>query len=287
MGQINSDSSQTACIVCNASLDKKNPYTWQCPKCGFWSAKLDAGVGRGIDGIEALRRSNFVTICDQLERHGSLSGKRVLEIGCAEGWFLNEASKRGAVVVGIEPSDVAEIARAAGHKVHVGFFPDVLGADEKFDYIVFNDVFEHLPDPSFILEACAQTLSVGGTLVINLPSSNGFFFKMGRLFDRFGVRSLFDRLWQKGFASPHLWYFNERTLDAFVTKSGVFEKTNGFELEVIRSEGLKERISASHQGIVGVLMTYAIRLLIPVIKAFPSDIIVQTYKKKSTETGSH
>lgn len=66
---------------------------------------LQAGSGRGIEGLEAVRALNFETILDRMEELLSAADPRVLEVGCTKGWFLERAAPGGGMrVEGIEPS---------------------------------------------------------------------------------------------------------------------------------------------------------------------------------------
>lgn len=89
-----------------------------------------------------------------------------------------------------------------GLPVRPGYFPDALTPDESFDAIVFNDVIEHIPDIASALDACNARLSENGLLVLNLPNSRGFFYRLSKIFARLGWRNPFNRLWQKDLPSP-------------------------------------------------------------------------------------
>ncbi|MTI09486.1 class I SAM-dependent methyltransferase [Curvivirga aplysinae] len=269
------------CIICNSKMNAKSDWAYQCSNCNFWRSTLEPGAGRGIEGLEELRRSNFKILSDKFEELTSLSGKSCLEVGCAEGWFLDEAKARGAECIGIEPSEVSKLSQAAGHDVKVGFFPDILDQGRQFDIIIFNDVFEHLPDPVDAIKQCENYLNEDGYLILNLPNSGGLFFKISATLAKFGASSIFNRLWQKGFPSPHLTYFNERNLDAFIAKYTKLQKCKNFPLPALHTQGLKERIKTSHQGLKGQILYLGIRMGLPIIQACPSDIIVSIFQKHS------
>ena len=128
---------------------------------GFFILRWEAGAG--IDGLEALRRANFELLLDRLENQGSIRGKRLLEVGSARGWFLEAAGKRGADVRGIEPeAENARVAQDHGLSVETGLFPQDLEDRGPYDLIVFNDVFEHIPQPSNLIGEVADLLSPGG-----------------------------------------------------------------------------------------------------------------------------
>lgn len=106
-----------------------------------------------------------------------------------------------------------------------GFFPDCLaggGVDARpYDLIVFNDVFEHLPDVNQAMAACRARLAPGGRLDINLPASSGALYRLSRRLFRIGRPGSFERLWQKDFPSPHLSYFNSVNLARLAPRHGL------------------------------------------------------------------
>ena len=72
-----------------------------------------------------------------------------------------------------------------------------LFSNGPFDAIIFNDVFEHLPDPIDAIVAVERLLADDGILVLNLPSSDGLFFRVSTLLNRLGWRGPYERLWQR------------------------------------------------------------------------------------------
>ena len=82
-----------------------------------------------------------------------------------------------------------------------GFFLGDLQDHGPYDVIAFNDVFEHLPSPVLAIKRVEELLSVDGTVVINLPSSEGALFRIATLLAAMGFTSPLERLWQMAF--PH------------------------------------------------------------------------------------
>lgn len=267
------------CVVCQNQLTEQLPWLFRCNSCGLNASSLVAGSGRGIEGLEAVRRKNFRKMCNWLEQCWVLSGKSVLEVGCAEGWFLEEAVRRGMTVKAIEPSAAhAEYSRSKGFDVINGFFPDDVDLEQQFDFVIFNDVFEHLPDPVKAIHHSEALLRQGGVLVLNLPSNRGVLYRLAEFFAKFGNRTILERLWQKGFSSPHLFYFNASTLRRFIKQQTLLEHIKTFTLDTIVPDGLSERVSASHSRWRGIL-NIGLLCAIPVLKILPADIIVGVFQK--------
>lgn len=90
-----------------------------------------------------------------------LTGMRVLDIGCAEGFFSFEAERRGArEVIAIDsfPDSVRRfnIVRAARQSNATAFLMNVYDLEPKrlgtFDLVLFYGVFYHLKHPQYALE---------------------------------------------------------------------------------------------------------------------------------------
>jgi len=90
-----------------------------------------------------------------------LSGKRVLDIGCAEGFFSFEAERRGArEVIGIDsfPASIRRfnITKAARQSNATAYLMNVYDLEPKrlgtFDLVLFYGVFYHLKHPQYALE---------------------------------------------------------------------------------------------------------------------------------------
>jgi SAM-dependent methyltransferase len=168
-----------------------------------------------------------------------LRDARVLDVGSAYGWFLEEASRAGAVSVGIEP-DERLAARSYG-EVRVGRFPDALVSDERFDVIAFNDVLEHIPDVRGALEACRTSLRPEGLLSVNIPTADGLAFRASQKLARLHIRGPYERLWQRGLASPHLHYFSTTALTDLLGRCGIRVRTVQ-ALPAMTRKGLWQRI---------------------------------------------
>lgn len=100
------------------------------------------------------------SLVDDVEKHGSVKGLKVLDIGCNDGSLLEEFERRGAIPYGIEPTDAANEALAKGYYVDKAYLD--LAEAESFverhghpDLITFVNVFAHIENLPAVLEALA------------------------------------------------------------------------------------------------------------------------------------
>jgi len=283
----------SGCPVCGAPM--RGPvagFRYDCPQCGYARAALsvaiaDAPTGAALreDDREAalapLRRRNFETVLDRLALCAPPPA-RLLEVGCAHGWFLDAAHRRGYAVQGVEPDRaIGAQAVARGHAVALGFFPDALPDGAKFDVVAFNDVFEHLPDPRAALGAVHGVLREGGVLAINLPSSRGAFYRIAEALRRCGWRAPHDRLWQAGFPSPHLSYFHPEAL-ARLARSAGFSELERQALPSLAREGLWQRLryDARASWLSCAVTWTGVSVAAPLLRRLPSDITLQLFRRE-------
>jgi cyclopropane fatty-acyl-phospholipid synthase-like methyltransferase len=99
-----------------------------------------------------------------------LSGKTVLDIGCAKGDFLNHIQRYGYDVAGYE-----EICAENRYEfpIYYGSPQELINRGQKYDIITAWGVLEHLQQPSKYFDMAYQLLNHGGyflLLVTNIES---------------------------------------------------------------------------------------------------------------------
>lgn len=141
------------------------------------------------------------------------SRKNFLEIGCGNGFFLEEAKKRGfKKIYGVEPS-LEAIKKAPTAVIREKIIPDLfkksLFKSNSFDFICFFHTLDHIVEPNRFLQDCYWVLKKEGLVLCITHDVSALSAKI------FGELSpIFD--------IEHTYLFRKETLKR------IFEK-NGFE----------------------------------------------------------
>lgn len=268
-------------------------WHFECPLCGLERSTLEANINRDNSMDEAareaalnpIRQHNFHLLLDRLRTcfpPSSPGGRRprLLDVGCAHGWFIEKAGQYYDVL-GLEPDEqVARRAQKRKLPVRTGYFPAALADDEQFDVIVFNDVLEHIPETQTILQECERRLLPGGMILINAPDKGGFFYRTAKILSTLGRSKSFERMWQAGMPSPHLYYFNSLAISNISRHAGL-AVCDEMSLPAISTRGLYKRIlyAGNVSRVKALLICAGIYLLTPLIRLCPSDISVWMLKR--------
>jgi len=210
-----------ACPACGTPTTHRFLYAkngceiFQCAACGLGRAQAPAFdpaayythgyfSGDRADGYadylgaEAVLRREFARTVDFIRRYRR--GGKLLEIGCAYGFFLQEA-RRHFTVSGIElAKDAAAYCRRQGLAVEAGTADDAKRGSGPFDVIVLLDVIEHLPDPHATMAALARALAPDGVIVL----TTGDFASLAARALRSG--------WRLMTPPQHLWFFTAASM---------------------------------------------------------------------------
>lgn len=148
--------------------------------------------------------------------------RKLLDVGCAAGFFVDEAAKRGWKVEGLDVSGFAVeyVKERFGHEA---YNTSLIDADflEPSSYSVISmfDVIEHVPDPKANIERAAELLQSGGVMVLITPD-------VGSLVARLtGKRWIGYKL-----SEEHVYYFSDKTLARMLNEAG-------FDVVDVRHEG--------------------------------------------------
>jgi SAM-dependent methyltransferase len=159
-------------------------------------------------GAEPILRREFAREVKFIRSYCS-SGK-LIEIGCAYGFFLQEA-KRYFDVAGIEfADDAAAHGRRNSLDVRTGVADEsTLAEFGNADVFVLLDVIEHLPEPYETLSLCARHLKPGGIIVL----TTGDFASP--------VARWSGPAWRLMTPPQHLWFFTPGSFRALASRLGL------------------------------------------------------------------
>lgn len=200
---------------------------WQCRNCGMafiwpqpsWEAIKELysqdyfcnpeSASAGYDNYHEDKKLILKTFDKRLNKIEKLYPQkgRLLDLGCAMGFFLEVASGHGWEIYGVDVSKMA--ADVAGQEFGDRIFNDILEnldfPDNYFDVITAWDYLEHVTEPQEIVSICRRILKPGGLLVLTTPDLSS------------RVAQLAQDSWM-GYKEDHLFYFTRKSLSIILQK---------------------------------------------------------------------
>ncbi len=223
----------TRCEVCGRETEHVEVYEkWgfsilECRACGLGSTRVEASFsseelydrdyyqGGRRDGYadyaisEQVLKHEFRRTLARLRRVGPAHG-RLLEVGCAFGFFLEEAQLYYECQ-GIELSEVAvRECRARGLTVHQGEVEtEILQRLGTMDAVAMLDCVEHLANPAEVLKRLAAALRPGGSLILTTGDWSSL------------PARLLGRRWRLMTPPQHLFFFSRSNLSQLLERRGL------------------------------------------------------------------
>ena len=161
-----------------------------------------------------------------LKYENLLTKQNALDIGCSNGFFLDELLKRGYQnLYGCEPS--TEAKEMASEKIRdnifTGFFEDKVYEDNFFNLICCFQTLDHLSNPLDFLKTCYKKLKTNGAVYIIVHNTNALQYKIFR--EKSPIIDV-----------EHIYLFNPDNLKLLLSKAGfadskVFPVKNSYPLE--------------------------------------------------------
>jgi 2-polyprenyl-3-methyl-5-hydroxy-6-metoxy-1,4-benzoquinol methylase len=119
-----------------------------------------------------VRNYQFKIKESSIEKTKISTGKKVLDVGCGTGNFVNHLNNHGWNAEGVETDEKArEIAQLSNIKVYKNIN---LVDSEKYDVITMWHVLEHVYNLNDYMQKLRGLLKKDGLLVIAVPNSNSY-----------------------------------------------------------------------------------------------------------------
>jgi 2-polyprenyl-3-methyl-5-hydroxy-6-metoxy-1,4-benzoquinol methylase len=177
---------------------------------------------------------------------GEGRGRRILDVGAADGIVSRRLTERGWRVTGVEGD--AALAQAGARWCERMLtanlnreIPEVVG---PFDAILYGDVLEHLVDPLRVLVELDRALVPDGFVVISVPNIAHLYIRLLLLVGRFDYidRGILD--------DSHLRFFTQRSLRALLADAGLtverFTATPAPLYQILPASWHKRWVGATH-----------------------------------------
>jgi len=165
----------------------------------------DAGNGFLNTAYRAVRSH---TLKSKLSLINKLSKqkRRVLDVGCGTGAFLETCKKDGWAIMGVEPD--ANARAVSTNKLRIEISPDLnlLTGTGPFDVISLWHVLEHIPNLDETIQQLYELMADEGTLLIAVPNSDSYDAKY------------FGENWAAYDVPRHLYHFTPSTIESLFTK---------------------------------------------------------------------
>ena len=182
------------------------------------------GYGRN-DYLSPITIKRYNDILDDFEKYKKT--KKLLDVGCGIGYFLEIAIKRGWQVFGTEYTDEAiEICRKKGISMHKGVLNAENYEEESFDIITSFEVIEHINNPIPELKNFYKLLRKGGLVYLTTPNFNSLL--------RYRLKSEYNVICYP----EHLSYYTPKTLKKVFLNTGFQKKkieTTGISLTRLKT----------------------------------------------------
>lgn len=215
-------------LVCKDYLASGQSFAiQQCDACGFrftnprpdetaigsyYESEQYISHNDGSSGVisMAYRTVRKYTLESKLQLVNKLhqGRRRLLDVGCGTGAFLETCKKVGWDIVGVEPDSDARAVSAK--KLQVAIEPNLsaLTGVDSFDIISLWHVLEHMPSLGQTIPQLYELLTRTGTLLIAVPNSDSY------------DATYFKEYWAAYDVPRHLHHFTPSTIEPLFERYG-------------------------------------------------------------------
>jgi len=268
----------------------------QCENCGYVFTKQVMGdeeyehfyqdyhrkiaaYNKDFEYHDTAKYSQKITVFRQIfyainEHLPEKKNKKILDVGCYLGSFLDFAREQGAETHGSElDENYVDYVKAKGHACYYGTIEDLDLPDQYFDVITLQEVFEHVTHPVDMLASLRQLLSPGGLLIVEVPNMS-FHYVKGKI-EKNILKKLMNRP-EVGLAPHHhLNHFTVKSLNHLLSQKG---------FHVVRTEMRKSRAVAGRHSMMAenalYLWNYVSDILYKTIRVSVGNAILITARKE-------
>jgi 2-polyprenyl-3-methyl-5-hydroxy-6-metoxy-1,4-benzoquinol methylase len=209
------------CLICgSANLNPLQAYSEahlaRCIDCSFvFCSRIPSNeeLAKHYDGyprateLPALTKKRYHEILERLEQ--LCSGRRILDVGCGDGHFLEVALERGWKAYGTEfTDDAVRVCRDKGIEMRQGPLSKDMFS-EAFDVVTSFEVIEHINNPVAEMKIIYDLLKPGGLFYCTTPNFNST------------SRRFLGPKWNVIEYPEHLSYYTPGTLDQLFRNTGL------------------------------------------------------------------
>ena len=166
-----------SCIACNIGVMKDlgnipDGKIFQCDYCDTLRLQTDNNCFPKLTkeygnayrtGIDSKKHRRIFKLFQQIVGDIPCQNKKLLDIGCGDGSFLNLARKDGWDVFGVDSDpEAVETVRKNSIQAVAGTVGDFVPLRQVFDTVTLWDVFEHICDPVQATAWLADIVKPGG-----------------------------------------------------------------------------------------------------------------------------
>ncbi len=161
----------------------------------------------------------YQKIIDRLE--ACTNGRRLLDVGCGTGVFLDIARKRGWDVTGIDAceSAVRIATEDFGVKTIHGAFDAEHFSDDSFDVITMLDFIEHVTDPLKTINTARSLLKNDGHILMTTPNHRSLVYLTADRLGRLSAEGFKDSI-GKLYHFSHVTVFDPDSIRFLIDKGG-------------------------------------------------------------------
>ena len=220
------------CYLCGSQTTfflKKNGYSiYRCQACGlaqtdlqknyktflsdhyskgYFTGKQECGAYINYKDDKPMIVRNMKKFLREIKKHKPIG--KLLDVGCALGFFVELAQQNGYEAYGFDPSRYAvdESRKLVGKdRIQLGTISSLSYKPKSFDIITLFDVFEHLGDPIADIRKLKTLLKENGILVIATGDTESL------------MARILKRRWTFYIPPQHLFFFNKKLLNQILVR---------------------------------------------------------------------